>query len=344
MLKPVAAFMATSTALLAPLLFTAVARANDSMAVNTDNFARAESDRYFSATVAQGGFGQFHHHRTPMAIDKQTVIRANRDTLYSAAVFDLDAGPVTITLPDAGQRYMSMQVINEDHYVTSVVYGQGVYSLSREQAGTRYVIVGVRTLFNPEKATDLDKAHALQDAIQVRQAQSGRFEVPQWDPISQKTVRDALVQLGSTLPDTQRMFGSREQVDPVRHLIGSATAWGGNPQKDAMYLTVTPPQNNGQVLYSLKVKDVPVNAFWSVSVYNARAYFEPNALNAYSLNSLTAKRNNQGEANIQFGGCDGKIANCLPITAGWNYTVRLYQPRAEVLNGNWTFPVAQPLN
>jgi hypothetical protein len=27
---------------------------------------------------------------------------------------DLDAGPVTITLPDAGKRFMSMQVINED--------------------------------------------------------------------------------------------------------------------------------------------------------------------------------------------------------------------------------------
>ena len=40
----------------------------------------------------------------------------NRDTLYSAAVFDLDAGPVSITLPDAGRRFLSMQVINEDHY------------------------------------------------------------------------------------------------------------------------------------------------------------------------------------------------------------------------------------
>ncbi|AWY39201.1 DUF1254 domain-containing protein [Pseudomonas putida] len=338
------ACLATAIALIAPTLFALAAQANDTVPVNADNFARAESDRYFSAAVAQGGFGQFHHHRTTMAIDKQTVIRPNRDTLYSAAVFDLDAGPVTITLPDAGQRYMSLQVINEDHYVTSVVYGQGSYTLSREQAGTRYAIVGVRTLFNPEQEKDLDQAHALQDAIKVSQAKPGSFEVPKWDPISQKNVRDALVQLGSTLPDTQRMFGNREQVDPVRHLIGAATAWGGNPEKDALYLTVTPTQNNGQTPYTLKVKDVPVNAFWSVSVYNAKAYFEPNALNAYSLNSLTAKRNKDGEAAIQFGGCDGKVANCLPITEGWNYTVRLYQPRAEILSGNWTFPVAQPLN
>jgi hypothetical protein len=28
--------------------------------------------------------------------------------------------------------------------------------------------------------------------------------------------------------------------------------------------------------------------------------------------------------------------------AGWNYTVRLYRPRAEILDGTWTFPQAQP--
>ncbi len=47
----------------------------------------------------------------------------NRDTLYSAAVFDLDAGPVTIALPDAGGRFQSMQVINQDHYTPLVTYG-----------------------------------------------------------------------------------------------------------------------------------------------------------------------------------------------------------------------------
>ena len=38
----------------------------------------------------------------------------NRDTIYSAAVLDLDGAPVTISLPDAGKRFMSMQVINQD--------------------------------------------------------------------------------------------------------------------------------------------------------------------------------------------------------------------------------------
>ena len=81
--------------------------------VNVDNFKRAETDFYMARTAADGGFGQFAHNRTPTPIDKQPVVRMNRDTLYSQALFDLDAGPVTITLPDAGERFLSMQVISE---------------------------------------------------------------------------------------------------------------------------------------------------------------------------------------------------------------------------------------
>ena len=62
--------------------------------------------------------------RTPASIDNQAVVRMNRDTLYASGVFDLDAGPVTITLPDAGKRFMSMQVIDEDEYTPMVVYGK----------------------------------------------------------------------------------------------------------------------------------------------------------------------------------------------------------------------------
>ena len=98
--------------------------------VTPDNFPRAELDLYFSGVVKDGGFGKFMHRREPTPIAKQTVIRMNRDTLYSAAVFDLDAGPVTITLPDAGKRFLSMQVIDEDEYSPEVVYGAVVRTLT----------------------------------------------------------------------------------------------------------------------------------------------------------------------------------------------------------------------
>jgi hypothetical protein len=46
---------------------------------------------------------------------------------------------------------------------------------------------------------------------------------------------------------------------------------------------------------------------------------------------------------VQFGGCDGKIPNCIPIVEGSNYTVRLYRPRPEILSGKWKFPEARPV-
>jgi hypothetical protein len=315
----------------------------DAVPVTADNFNRAESDMVFATVVKDGGLGKFIHHRAPMAIEFP-IVRPNRDTLYSMAVFDLDAGPVTITLPDAGKRFLSMQVIDEDQYSPVVVYGAGRHTLTRQKIGTRYISIGVRTLVDPADPEDLRQVHALQDAIKVEQPGGpGRWEVPNWDPASQKKVRDALLALAETIPDTTRMFGARDQVDPVRHLIGTAMGFGGNPEKDALYLTVTPSKNDGATLYRLTVKEVPVDGFWSISVYNAEGHFQKNEYDAYTLNNITAAKGPDGSVTVQFGGCDGKTANCLPIVKGWNYTVRLYRPRAEILNGTWKFPEAQPV-
>jgi len=277
---------------------------------------------------------------TPM--DNQLVVRANRDTLYSGAVFDLDAGAVTVSLPDAAGRFMSMQVITEDHYVPAVFYGPGDHTLTRDDIGTRYVVVVIRTLVDPNDDTDIEAVHALQDALAVSQDATGSFDIPQWDPVSQKKVREALLALSTTLPDSKRMFGSRDDTDPVRHLIGSASAWGGNPEKDAMYFNIHPPQNDGATAYRLSVHEVPVDGFWSVTVYNKDGYFTPNPQNAYSINNITAARGGDGAITIQFGG-DVASANCLPITPGWNYLVRLYRPQDKILSGEWRFPDAEPI-
>ena len=328
------------------ILLTAPALAQSSpVTVNVDNFARAESDLYMSKNVKQVGLGKFQHIRTPTAIDDQMVIRMNRDTLYSSAVFDLDAGPVTITMPDAGKRFMSMQVIDEDHYVPAVFYGPGSHALSADQIGVRYVMVGVRTLVDPADPKDVDQVHALQDAIEVEQANPGKFEAPNWDQASQKQVRDALLLLSAHTGGFKNAFGKKGQVDPVRHLIASAAGWGGNPDRDASYLSFDPPKNDGNTVYKLTVPgNVPVDAFWSISLYNKEGYFQKNDLNAYSLNNITAKKSADRSVQVQFGGCDGKIDNCLPITPGWNYTVRLYRPHEDILDGTWKFPEPQAVN
>jgi hypothetical protein len=312
--------------------------------VTVDTYNRAQSDAYFGLTVKAGALGKFVHGRGLAPIDRRGIIRPNRDTLYSLAVFDFDAGPVTVTLPDPGKRYLVMQVANEDQYTPAVYYDAGSHTLTKDGVGTRYGIVVVRMVVDPANPQDVQQVHALQDAVKVSQQSPGTFEVPNWDQATLKKVRAALLQLGETISDTRRMFGAnKDQVDPVRHLVGSALVWGGLPEKDALYLPITPARNDGATVHKLTVKDVPVDAFWSVTVYNSEGYLEPNQYNTYSVNTITAKKGADGSVAIQFGGCDGEIPNCLPIMKGWNYTVRLFLPRPEILNGAWRFPEAQPV-
>jgi hypothetical protein len=315
----------------------------DCVSVTAQNSPRAETDLYFSRFTKDGAFGKFLHNRTLTAIDQQKIVRMNRDTVYSSAVFDLDAGPVTITLPDSGKRFLSMQIVNEDEYTPMVVYGKGTYTLTKAKIGTRYVAALLRVLADPNSPQDLDEVHKLQDAVKVTQKDIGAFEAPKWDKASQDKVRDALDTLGSTIHDFNNAFGEKQQVDPVMYLIGAAAGWGGNPDKDAKYAQMKVPNSDGKQAYKLTVKDVPVDGFWSISVYNAKGYFEPNPQNAYSINNITAQKNPDNSVTLQFGGCGDKIPNCIPITPGWNATIRMYRPRAEILRGNWKFPDLQPV-
>src|SRR4029077_16315574 len=122
--------------LIAALLLatTAAAQEEKSVPVTVDNFVRAESDLAFAKVVKGDGFGKFNHDRELSPLDKQLVARQNRDTLYSTAVFDMNAGDVTITVPDPGKLFMTLIAIDEDHYVLEVVYGAGRHTYSPRQA------------------------------------------------------------------------------------------------------------------------------------------------------------------------------------------------------------------
>jgi hypothetical protein len=322
---------------------THLAAVADTIPVTWDTFVRAESDKYFKSYADLGGFGKFYNIRQPTPIDAQKVIRMNRDTMYSFGVFDLTS-PVTITKPDTGDRFQSMMVINQDEYVPMpVVYKPGKYTLTQDKVGTRYVMVGFRTFANANDPADIKQVNAIQDEIQVEQASAGKFQIPNWDQKSQDRLRDALLVLASTMTDTSKCFGTKEEVDPIAHLICAAYGWGGNPAKDATYLNVVPAKNDGKTPYVLTVKDVPVDAFWSISLYNAKGYFQKNEYNAYSINNITGIKNKDGSITIHFGG-DPKQSNYLPIMDGWNYIVRLYRPRQEILDGKWKFPAPQEVN
>ena len=267
----------------------------------------------------------------------------NRDTIYSGGMFDLSE-PVTITLPAGDGRFQSMQVINQDHYTVAVEHDPGRYTLTRNRSvpDTRRCLSAPS--WTPNDADDVARANALQDQIEVQQAAPGEFEVPDWDTQSLTVVRGMILALAATDPDGfDRAFGTPETVNPIQHLMGTAAGWGGNPREAAMYSGGFPPANDGVVQHSFTVNDVPVDGFWSVTVYNEDGFMEKNELDLYSFNGVTARPGADGSVTILFGGCDDASVNCIPITEGWNYVIRMYQPRQALLDGSWQFPAPEPV-
>lgn len=323
-------------------LFAMISVVQAKESVNVLNFVRAESDNQFRGYAEKaGGVGKFLHMREPYSVKNQTTIRGNRDTLYSIGVFDLTT-PVTITKPESPDRFQSMQRINQDHSIFPTEHGSGTFTFSQKEIGTRYLFVLFRTFADPNDPEDMKAAHALQDQIKVEQKDRGKLELPDWDfEGTLVETRQTIGELAKPFSDTSDWFGEVGEVDPIKHLLGAAWGWGANTKEAAMYFGVTPEKNDGKTPHILEVpKDVPVDGFWSVTVYNDKGFFEKNDLDAYSFNSTTAKSNEDGSVTIHFGG-DANATNYLPITPGWNYLVRLYQPKQSILDGKWKFPEAK---
>ena len=126
-------------------------------------------------------------------------------------------------------------------------------------------------------------------------------------------------------------------MNALDHVLGAAFGWGGNPKSAAMYESITPEKNDGKIQYSITVKDVPVNSFWSVTVYNKDGFVEKNDEGVYTYYDVTSQKNKDGSVTINFGG-DKESINNLAIMDGWNYLVRFYQPKQEIIDGLYHFP------
>ena len=326
---------------LCTLLFAGTSAQAEEVPVNVLNFVTAQTAMQFDTYQKKaGGVNKVLSIREPAPIANQTTIRLNRDTLYSFSVIDISEG-ATVTLPEADSRYMSMMVVNEQEYINAVYTKPGQYQLTPKEFGSDHVWVVIRTLVDSNSAEDIKKVNALQDLIKVQAKSAKPFTMPDYDMASYKATLKSLLELGSNVPDSKGWFGSKADTTPIAHLIGAAVGFGGLPENQAYYLNVNPKLPVGE--YFFTAKDVPVKAFWSVSLYNEEGYFQKNPQNAYNFNSVNAKKNSDGSITIHFGGCDDGRVNCLPIMEGWNYGIRMYEPEKAILDGDYVFPTVQPV-
>jgi hypothetical protein len=173
-------------------------------------------------------FNKWEHIRTPTPLDAQTVIRMNRDTLYSATLIDISKG-ATLTIPEVGDRYLSIMVVNEDHYINKVYHYAGTYELTMEEFHTPYVSLSVRTLVDSSDQADIKEVNALQDQLMVKAASAKPYTHPNYDQVSYEATYKPLIELSRGIAGTERMYGKKEEVGETRHLLGTAFGWGGLP-------------------------------------------------------------------------------------------------------------------
>ena len=142
--------------------------------VTRDNYPLVETHRQMAITQKNAdGVNVFDHKREVPKGDNQPVIRMNRDTLYSMAIVDTTKGAV-ITLPDTGERYMSLMYLDEHHRVYDMVYEPGDHEIpSHSDHMYALVRIGIRT----GDSEDLAEIHQLQDQIKLS-ADSSKTFVP----------------------------------------------------------------------------------------------------------------------------------------------------------------------
>ncbi|MHC4332814.1 MAG: DUF1214 domain-containing protein [Planctomycetota bacterium] len=307
--------------------------------VNLSNIRTVETHIQFNNYQKIAGINTWKHNRNPVDIDNQTTIAMNRDTFYSFAVLDLTK-PVTITMPEAKGRYMSLQIIDEDHYSPFVYEKPGTYKLTEKNVGTRYAFAAVRTFVNPNDPKDVKAVHALQDAMEIKGGSGEAFKMPNYDMDRYKALAANIQKLiGFWNGDTRGAMGKRGEVDELMHTVATIAGWGLQPPENAMYSVVNLGLDPNKKYKIVVPADVPVKAFWSISIYNAKGYFQKNDLNAYSLNNLTAKKNGDRTTTIYLGGCENGQSNCLPMAGkGFYHQWRMYGPEKPILEGKWSFP------
>ncbi len=264
--------------------------------VNVDNFVRAETARMFDGILAQAGeVNAWLHMREPAPLDRQSVIRMNRDTLYSAAVVDISAGAV-VEIPDVGDRYLSVQMTNEDHLVNRVLREPGRHEVTVEEYGSRFVNPSVRIFVDPDDPADVAAVNAVQDGLVIEAGSAGPYTHPDYDTASLDHTRGFCCSCWRACRTPAGSSG--RPARSIRCVICSGPRPLGVVCPSPRRTTRSSPRRARSGHYRIVLRDVPVDGFWSISVYNRDGYFEANPAGRYSFNGVTAAADDDGAVTI----------------------------------------------
>ena len=307
--------------------------------VTEENYDLAETQGIFESYVKKiadatgtNGVGVFWHVKTGADPKDKTIPRINFDTIYSWSIIDFTED-LTLTMPETNGRYQSAWFIDEEHYNPMALNDAGEYTITKEDIGTRYAMIGIRTQANTADPADLAEAGKLQEKLKLSQKDRGSY-VPsyKWNHEEVLKMRAHFEQVIKDKNITSEvMFGKRGTMTDEQHNAGTAGGWGGFEKEQAVYPLYYPTSTEHQ---TLTLKDVPAGAFWSVTVYDDGGFAQTDT---YNINSQFAVKNEDGSVTINFGG-DKNADNYMETFEGWTITLRIYRPQEAYFNGEWKKP------
>ncbi|MCA0936898.1 DUF1254 domain-containing protein [Vibrio alginolyticus] len=323
------------------IIFSITSLSHAAESVTPESYIRAETDFTFADFQHNAGnqINQFFYITEPTPLDKQSVVRMNRDTLYAGAVVDTEGG-ATVTIPEfPDDRYFSILVIDNDHYSPVVFYDPGTHKIPND---TKYVSLILRIqLLNPSDPKDVALVNSLQKQITIAAASSDPFPAPKWDRESmlelRKQYEKEFQKFAQYEPD---WMGPRGEVNEDTRHLAAAGAWGLFPEKDAVYINYTGPSDPTKGYVA--TYDVPDNeAFWSITVYGKDGFMKSDN---NIVNDRNVELNKDGTFTVHFGSeqlFKGK-SNRVDISEGWNFLMRVYRPGETVLKREYTLPTVRP--
>lgn len=311
-------------------------QSEDAKTVTPDTFIRAETDNMYAAMIENAaGTNKFYHFRQPTPLDNQTVIRMNRDVLYSGGVFDAEDG-ITINFPQLpDDRYASVYIIDNDHYVVDIIHEPGTHTVKGE---TRFLYVIIRVqLKDSTSKEDIALVNSLQDQFKVTSKTGGEFPGFQWDRKSLDALRSEYEEGSKKFDSWAGMMGKRGEVNEETRHFAAAAAWGLLPEQEATYLNYQPASASADKCYSARYH-VPENkGFWSITVYGNDGFMKSDN---NVLNESNTKLNDDNTFTAYFGSekACGKVPNRVDTSEGWNFLLRIYRPGKSVLDGSYSMP------
>ncbi len=181
--------------------------------------------------------------------------------------------------------------VDEGHFINRVLHDPGTYELTADQLGSPYVVLAGTHAGRPARPRRPGGRDRSAGPARPGGPSHRPFVPPEYDAASLKRTREALLSLASDLTSFESSFGRREDVDPVHHLDRRGGGMGRTARRGG-HLRRGLAGPAGRRVRAQRRPDVPVDGFWSISVYNAEGYFEPNEREASTASTTSPPSTN----------------------------------------------------